>query len=248
MKIVYLVPGMMDEDEQKRRERLANQFVHPDAHVEVKAVADSGLASIESAVEEEMSVPGVLRSLLSFDANYDAAVLGCFGDPGLRAARELVKFPVIGPAESSICFSQQIGDRFGVLVALPRDIPTTRAMIVRYEMTHKLASIQPLSIPVLDLAKDEERTKKELTHAAKMAEEEGAECLILGCMSLAYMLADELVQDSASIPVLNPAKIGLKTAEAFGALGLMHSRKTYPAADYQKLGETVFKAELGKTS
>jgi len=244
MKIVYFIPGVMDEQEQKRRERIANRFVHPDSQVEVRA-ADSGPISIESAVEEEMSVPEVLRSLLSYGHKYHAAVLGCFGDPGLRAARELVKFPVIGPAESSIFFSQQIGDRFGVLVALPRDIPTTRAMVARYEMTHKLAAIQPLSIPVLELSKNEAKTKKELTHAAKLAEEQGAECLILGCMSLAFMLADELVQESASIPVLNPAKIALKTAETFGALKLLHSRKTYPEADYEKLRESIFKAELG---
>ena len=246
MKIVYFVPGVMDAQEVKRRERMANRFVHPGNRVEVKA-ATSGPTSIESAVEEEMSVPEVLRSLLSYGQKYQAAVLGCFGDPGLRAARELVKFPVIGPAEASIYFSQQIGDRFGVLVALPRDIPTTRAMVARYEMGHKLASIQPLSIPVLELARKKEKTRKELIHAAKMAEKEGAECLILGCMILAFILADELVQDEASIPIINPAKVALKTAETFGALRLMHSRKTYPPADYAKLKASIFKAELGST-
>jgi len=247
MKIVYLIPGQMDDAEQRRRELLANKFVHPDTEVHVRA-APEGPISIESAVEEEMSVPSVLRALLSFGHKYDAAVLGCFGDPGLRAARELAKIPVIGPAESSIFFSQQIGDRFGVLVALERDIPTTRSMVAGYEMGHKLASIQPLSIPVLDLALDESRTKTELTRAAKLAEKDGAECLILGCMSLAYMLADELVQDSASIPVLNPAKIALRTAETFAQMRFMHSRKTYPAADYEKLQKSIFKAELGPTA
>jgi len=244
MKIVYFVPGIMDPAEQKRRQKIANQLVHPETQVEVKA-ATTGPTSIESAVEEEMSVPEVLRSLLSYGQNYDAAVLGCFGDPGLRAARELVKFPVIGPAEASIYFSQQIGDRFGILVALPRDIPTTRAMVARYEMTHKLASIQPLSIPVLELARKKEKTKTELIQAAKLAEKQGAECLILGCMSLAFILADELVQNHTSIPLLNPAKIALKTAETFGALRLMHSRRTYPAADYKKLKASIFKSELG---
>ena len=244
MKIVYFVPGIMEQQEQNRRQKIANRFVHPENQVDVKA-ATSGPTSIESAVEEEMSVPEVLRSLLSYGQRYQAAVLGCFGDPGLRAARELVTFPVIGPAEASIYLSQQVGDRFGILVALPRDIPTTRAMVARYEMAHKLASIQPLSIPVLELAKKKEKTKKELVRAAKMAEKQGAECLILGCMSLAFILADELVQNDTNIPMLNPAKIALTTAETFGSLKLMHSRKTYPAADYEKLRASIFKAELG---
>ena len=247
MNILYLVPGQMGKHEVERRERLANKLVQSVNRVEVKDV-ESGPISIESAVEEEMSVSGVLQSLLRYRNRYDAAVLGCFGDPGLRAARELVRIPVIGPAESSIYFSQQVGDTFGVLVALERDIPTTRAMVARYEMTHKLAAIQPLSIPVLDLAKNEAKTKRELIRAAKLAEKEGAQCLILGCMSLAYMLADELVQTSSSIPILNPAKIALRTAETFAQLHLSHSRKAYPPADYEKLRKSIFKTELSTSA
>jgi allantoin racemase len=243
MNILYFVPGLMDQRELKRRERIANRFANPGNYVDVKS-SKSGPISIESAVEEEMSVPGLLKGLLTYQERYDVAVLGCFGDPGLRAARELVQIPVIGPAESSICFSQQVADRFGVLVALERDIPTTRAVVARYEMSHKLAAVQPLSIPVLDLAKNRKRTERELVKAAKLAEKQGAECLILGCMSLAYMLADELMEDKANIPVLNPAKIAIKTAETFAHLKMHHSNKTYPAADYEKLHKSIFKAEL----
>jgi len=247
MNILSLVLRKMDEQEVKRREQLANKLVCPENHVEFRAV-DSGPISIESAVEEEMSVPSVLRLLLSHQNRYDAAVLGCFGDPGLRAARELVRIPVVGSAESSIYFSQQIADRFGLIVALERDIPIVRALVAKYEMVHKLASIQPLSIPVLDLSKNAGKTKRVLTDAVKVAAKEGAECVILGCMSLAYMLADELVRDAVDIPVLNPAKIAFKTAETFAQLRLRHSQKTYPPADYEKLRKSVFKTELGTST
>jgi len=243
MNILYFVPGPMDKHELKRRERMANSFTNPGNHVDVKA-SKAGPISIESAVEEDMSVPEVLRGLLAYQDRYDAAVLGCFGDPGLRAARELVRIPVIGPAESSICLSQQVADRFGLLVALKRDIPTARAMVARYEMSHKLAAIQPLSIPVLELARNSKRTERELIKAAKESERQGAECLILGCMSLAYILADELVAGKTNVPVLNPAKIAIKTAETFAQLKMYHSGKSYPAVDYEKLRNTIFKKEL----
>jgi len=243
MNILYLVPGVMNARELKRRERMANTFVNHGNHVDVKA-SKAGPISIESAIEEDMSVPEVLRGLLAYQNRYDAAVLGCFGDPGLRAARELVKIPVIGPAESSICFSQQVADRFGLLVALERDVPTARAMVARYEMTHKLAAIQPLSIPVLDLARNRKRTEDELVKASIAAERKGAECLILGCMSLAFVLADEAVGDRSKVPILNPAKIAIKTAETFAQLNMHHSGKTYPAAEYKKLRKTIFKTEL----
>ena len=240
MNILYFVPGTMNERELKRRERIANSFVSSENHLDVKS-HDSGPISIESAVEEEMSVSGLLRGLLKYQNQYDAAVLGCFGDPGLRAARELVKIPVIGPAESSISFSLQIADSFGILVALERDVPTARAMVARYEMSHKLAAIQPLSIPVLELAKNKRRTEKELMRAAELAESHGAECLILGCMSLAFLSADELIEGKVNVPLLNPAKIAIKTAEVFAQLKMHHSGKSYPAVNYAKLRKTVFK-------
>lgn len=243
MNILYFVPGIMDESELKRRERMANSFTNPGNYVDVRA-SGSGPVSIESAVEEDMSIPEVLRGLLTYQNRYEAAVLGCFGDPGLRAARELIKIPVIGPAESSIYLSQQVADRFGLLVALERDIPTARAMVARYEMTHKLATIQPLSIPVLELVKDRKRTERELIKAGKRAEGQGAECLILGCMSLAYILADELVNGKTDVPILNPAKIAIKTAETFAQLKMRHSGKSYPPAEYGKLRKTIFMTEL----
>jgi hypothetical protein len=58
------------------------------------------------------------------------------------------------------------------------------------------------------------------------------------------MLADELVRGTVGIPVLNPAKIALKTAETFAQLRLRHSQKTYPPADYEKLRKSIFKTEL----
>jgi len=245
-RILYLIPGPMPKKEQLRRQDIANTFVK-ESQVEVKAV--EGPISIESAVEEEMAVSSLLRSLLKIGKSYDAVVLGCFGDPGLRAARELINVPVIGPAEATLSFASMIGDRFGVLTSLERDIPTTRALAIKYEMEHKLVSIRPLNIPVLDLGKNREVTIGRVVEEGKKAEKhDGAEVLILGCMSLAFLLIDESVVNELDIPLLNPAKIGIKTAETFASLKLNHSRKTYPKADYEKLAKSIFREELRNES
>jgi len=74
--------------------------------------------------------------------------------------------------------------------------------------------------------------------------EEGADVIVLGCMSLAFILADELVKDTVRVPVLNPAKIAIKMAEVLAQLKLTQSRASYPLADYEKLAKSVFKEEL----
>lgn len=243
IKILYLVPGLMDKEEQKRREKIANTFVSPNTVVEVRAV-ESGPISIESAVEEDIAAGEVLRAILKFQESYNAVVLGCAGDPGLRAARELSKVPVIGPAEASIALSFLVGDRYGIIVPLDRDVPTFRALTVKYGFNHRLASIVPLNVPVLELGKDVDLIKARLKVACEKAVEEGSDVLILGCMSLAFILADELVKDSVAVPILNPAKIGLRVAEMLACFGIEHSRRSYPMADYRKLAQSVFKGEL----
>jgi allantoin racemase len=242
-KILYLVPGLMDKMEQTRREKIANNWVSNGVLVEVKAV-DDGPISIESSVEEDIAAASVLRAIIRFQKSYDAIVLGCAGDPGLRAAKELAMIPIVGPAESSIAFSSLVGDRFGVIVPLDRDIPTMRALTVRYGFDGRLASVKALNVPVLDLAKDIPIVKEKVVEACNSAVAEGADVIVLGCMSLAFILADELVKDKVKVPVLNPAKIAIKAAEVLAQFKLVQSRTSYPLADYQKLARSVFREEL----
>lgn len=190
------------------------------------------------------SFPIIVDMATSTVAAGKIAVYASKGDPGLRAARELSKIPVIGPAEASISMSFLVGDRYGLIVPLDRDVPTFRALTVKYGFNHRLSSIVPLNVPVLELGKNIDLVKTRLEDACSKAVEEGAEVLILGCMSLAFILADELVKDSVPVPVLNPAKIGVRVAEMFAQFRIGHSRISYPIADYKKLAESVFKGEL----
>ena len=243
VKILYLVPGLMDKAEQRRRERIANKFVSKDSAVEFLTVKE-GPISIESSVEEDLAAASVLKVIVRTQKDYDAIILGCAGDPGLRAARELAKIPVVGPTEATIAVSFLVGDRFGIIVPLDRDVPTARALTVKYGFDRRLASVQPLNVPVLDLSKNLDLIKKKLTDACNKAVTEGADVIILGCMSLAFILADELVADKVKVPVLNPAKIAIRVAEMFSQLKISQSRASYPLADYEKLAKSVFKEEL----
>src|SRR6476661_2964230 len=66
--------------------------------VTVEAVSPAmGPASIESHYDEALSVPGILAEITRGEADgVDGYVIACFGDPGLEAARELARGPVVG--------------------------------------------------------------------------------------------------------------------------------------------------------
>jgi len=80
--IAYLVPGQgLETAELDRREGIANELT--DASVTVLD-ADHGPLSIESEVEHELSVRSLLGLLRDHETDYDAFVIGCFGDPGSK--------------------------------------------------------------------------------------------------------------------------------------------------------------------
>jgi allantoin racemase len=55
-----------------------------------------------------------------------------------------------------------------------------------------------------------------------------ADVLVLGCMSMAFLGMAETIGERCGVPILNPARVALKTAEALVSLGVRHSRRTYP--------------------
>lgn len=62
-----------------------------------------GPVSIEGHYDEALAVVGLLEEVRKGEAeNINGYVIACFGDPGLLAARELTRSPVIGIAEAAM--------------------------------------------------------------------------------------------------------------------------------------------------
>ena len=127
MKIAYVVPGPMSKGpmgraEMQRRETMMNTWAFDGTVVSVIDVP-SGPISIESAYEEMLAIPPTLELIMQCESEgFDAAIIGCFVDPGIEAARELVSMPVVGPCESAMLLAAGFGHRFSVLTLLAHPI------------------------------------------------------------------------------------------------------------------------------
>jgi allantoin racemase len=241
VKILYLMPGIdVGAEEKARRERIARGFLtNPENSVKVDE-CDEGPISIESVIESDLSVSGMLKKAAATRGQYDALVAGCAGDPGLYALRELLDVPVIGPLESSIAISSTIGDKFSVITILDSGIPEFWSTMRKYGQSHKCASVRAINAHVLDMVDGTVSRKQvvdSLAREAEMAVRDGASSIILGCMTMAFLLVDEDVRLDA--PIINPAKVAIKMAEMQATLGLRHSFLSYPRPDFAKLRRTV---------
>lgn len=234
MKIQYLVPGPMSKgpmgpQELLRRQALLNSWAFAGTEVVVVDVPD-GPASIESAYEELLSVPATLEGVMQAEKDgFDAVILGCFGDPGLEAARELVSIPVIGPGEASLLLAASLGHRFSVVTILDNVVAGQELQAYKAGVKDKLASVVATEIPVLDLMKDPAKSRARVIEVGRQAiTQHRADTLMLGCMTMSFLDVADEVSAELGVPVINAGKAALKAAESLVSLGMAHSKRAFP--------------------
>ena len=234
MRVAYVVPGPMSKGpmglkEMKRREALLNAWAFPGTEVSVVDVPD-GPASIESAYEEALCVPATVELIMQCERKgFDAAIIGCFGDPGLEAARELTSMPVVGPCESSLLLAASLGHKFSVLTIFDSMIAGQELLARKAGVRDKLASVRATGIPVLDLMKDPERTKAKLIETAGLCvKQDHADAFLFGCMTMSFLDLAEEISAAVGAPAVNAGMAALKHAETLVSMRLSHSKTAFP--------------------
>ena len=250
MRIVYLVPGPMGRTEQgrvevERRGNLLKQYAAPGTETGINDVPE-GPASIESMYEEYLSIPATCRRALELEEEgWDAIILGCYGDPGLDALRELLTIPVIGPGEATALLAASLGHRFAVITITDSVIASTERQMRNIGVGEKLASVRVVGIPVLELHTNRERAiEATIEQGRKAIEQDRADTLIVGCMTMGFLEIAEAAGAELDVPFLNPARAALKFAEAIVGAGVTHSKRAYMTPPKLAMGKATFAAEL----
>lgn len=233
VEILYQIPGdvasgPLGSQELDRRRALLQEWAPTGVRVEV-GDAPGGPLSIESHAEEFLCVPPMLAALTSRSQVPDAVIIGCFGDPGLGAVREVLDCPVVGPFEAALHLGAQLGARVGVVTILDSVVPVLDHLVRGMGLSLRYAGATAIDVPVLDLKKDPDEVATRAAAAGRgLVREQDADVLVLGCMSLSFLGMAERMAAAIGVPVINPARCALQTASALAAQGLGSSRRTYP--------------------
>jgi allantoin racemase len=214
-----------------------------------------GPAHLEYRYYEALVLVDILHLVKEAEQQgFDAAVIGCFYDVGLQAAREVVKqMVVVAPCEASVHIASTLGDKFSIIVGRRKWIPEMRENVIHYGMGERLASFKSVDLGVLEFHQDEEETARRFIRVGREAiERDGAEVLVLGCTAT-YGFYREL-QEELEVPVIDSMIAAFKTAE-FAAelknrLGWSHSKiggyESPPPSEFTpwRLGEQYGFAEI----
>lgn len=218
MRIAYIGP--------EGRNQILQSWASQGVTIETRGAGLDG--AIESSYDEYLYIPKLLETVERIERDgFDAALIGCFGDPGLDGMRELVKMPVVGPAEASLHVAAMLADRFGIITATTEIVPMLRRLAQRYDVDRHLVGVADIGCPVLEIRRSPDAQYPALVQIARrMVREQGAEALVLGCGSMSFY-ADRLAEDLGA-PCVNPLRVGLKMCELLAGAGLTHSKLTYP--------------------
>ncbi len=194
---------------------------------------DKGKDPVVTFSDVELNIPGILnRIVLSQREGYRAAIIGCFGDPGLIAARQLVPMPVIGPGETALAIASTLGDRI-LLIEPQKDLVyVTERMVYAYGLRDKVVGVRSLDEKGAQAAIT--RCAADVRHAAETClqgvKETGAQVIILGCIGFCLMV-DEigrfLKENGVSCPIIEPGITSMEYARMLLGLGLNQSREMF---------------------
>ncbi|SOY93409.1 Putative hydantoin racemase [Cupriavidus taiwanensis] len=184
-----------------------------------------GPASIESHYDEALSVPGILDEILAGEQEgVDGYVIACFGDPGLYAAREVARGPVIGIAEAAMHMASVVGSSFSVVTTLARTCNIAWHLAERYGMKRFCNNVRACDLPVLELERPGSDARRIIAEACRRAlVEDRSECIVLGCAGMTD-LCDEIA-DAIGAPVIDGVTCAVKLAEAMVSVRLGTSKR-----------------------
>jgi len=186
--------------------------------VAVEAVtAPFGLPLIVSRADWLIAGQATLAALAARRGSYDAAVIACFGDPGLDAAKELLDVPVLGISEAAFHAACLLGRRFGVVSFTAALRPMFEDCLAHHGLASRCTGFRmgpPFAGDPGRVA--EERAELVLSLCEAAIGQDGAEVVILAGGPLAGLAP--VLAPRVPVPLVDGTAAAVRLAEAMVGL------------------------------
>jgi Asp/Glu/hydantoin racemase len=203
-----------------------SEYCSPETELEIgylPSTQEGGAKVYAFGTKEALSLGPLYpdRCALAERDGFDAVIIHCFVDPGLSAARERVRIPVIGPGEVTLRAGASLNCRIGMVTPSNETVDSHWEQIRDLGMEKRFVGVEAIKAPLLPFPQqDPSAITEALVAAGRKLVDKGAEVI---CPSgLAYIpirVSAMEVSRRLGIPVLDPALLSVRTAEMlFSAL------------------------------
>ncbi len=163
---------------------------------------------------------------------YDAVLTHSTTDSGIDALKSVLEISAIAPGEACWNLAALLGKRFSIIAMEDKWNHFFYSGTQKAGVWRRLASIVNIGVapdPVLLFEGKEREMEEALERVSRAAiENDGADTFVIG--STTMQMAADYLAETLPAPVLSPGMVGLKVAEALGALGVSQSPRAYPRA------------------
>ena len=178
-----------------------------------------GPPGIESQLDADGVIAPLCRLIRARDNDAAAFVVACFSDPGLFAAREATRKPVLGIAECGILTALTLGHRVGVISILARSVPRHLRYYSAMGVESRIVGDLAIEISIAGLADEHLTLKRMIDIGARLKDERQADVLVMGCAGMARFRSR--LQASLGVPVVEPTQAAVAMAIGRARLGWM---------------------------
>jgi len=212
-----------------------NSVKRVDTEVHINGVDDASTDIHFNAVVAMNSYGpgGVLNKIIqAADQGYDAVAIGCFLDPAMQEAREVVQIPVFGLGETSMLAACMYGHKFSGVAFHAKQSQYYDRKAFEYGLAAR-------HIPFGNLGIDYTEVKKGLSEPKQIRETfiqeclrlgaQGAEVILVACATTNAIIRREKINEVGGALIMDCSAVLLKTAEAMAdlskSIGLRASRR-----------------------
>lgn len=185
---------------------------------------EKGPIGLESYYHNYLAAVEVHKVIVDAEKNgYNGVVIACYGDPGIEAAKELVKIPVVGITEASYALARMLATKFLVVVSAETAVPRQIRYIKSLGIPDFQYAVRPIGLTVLGVMSDRMSAKDLIAENCKIAlKETGSELIVMGCSGFSGLRAD--LEDQLQVPIIDPVVAGVHVCTTLIRMGLAQSK------------------------
>jgi allantoin racemase len=161
------------------------------------------------------------RVMRAEEEGFDAVIVGCCYDPGVRTARELVDIPVVGPMEASLQLANYHGHSYTIVTDHHKAAPYIEDVVKATGLGGNCRGIRTIEWYVRDMVNDPDAVARETIETCRrVVKETKADSILMGCTIVAACFQQYIMSGGAQpeIAIVNPNLMALKVAETLADL------------------------------
>lgn len=190
-----------------------------------------GPPSIECEYDEAISATDILRLCKEAEEEgCDGIFINCFGDPAVKAARELVDIPVFGGFEPAMHLAMGLADKVAIISVMKNVLPMIEGEVAKSHFGGRVCCVRSIDIPVEELQQHDRLVAALIEDAIDAIKNDGAQAVALGCTAIVDVAEDVqtgLLAKGYNVPVIEAAQAAVMLLELSAKMHLKQSRITY---------------------